>query len=448
MLEDHHYFSRTLKRVVQAGLVAALLSGCSMSTYENKDWFEADNRSFFESLKKKPKQARGEKDIGDLIADEEETYVSEVDPTLTNTTGIKPRRKTAASVQPFKIEPSALSRIDVDTNSAACRYLRKSADSEAIIVGSPTLSASSDEDGSGSVTVGMNLLDLRKSELIRASGDARCRLHEASKKIEATHGLGVEATRFARAWAKQDYIRQNLGQLSAIKTRANNYVQQGVLTAQDANLVRQRVSELRSQMAASKAEADQRRDLPALNANDVRSRHGALIEATSDLQNIEREIRTNDALELSLSAGYRYNDEFNTDLQRTDNAGGFARVNVGIRLGALTARRNRLEEEAAGARLDALFEENTGTVWKSGFSERATERMIADLRKADAELTNAISGTRSTLSKLGDEEDPEIIRSQLLAKVELIRVGANRAAVTAAIKQLETNRKNIRALSQ
>jgi len=448
MLDDHRYFSRTLKRVIQTGFVVALLSGCSMSTYENQEWFQQDNRSFFESLKKKPKLNDSDKTIEGLIEDAHESHVAEIDPTQTSTTGLTAGKSAVEAVKPFKIEPSKLSRVDVDTNSAACRFLRKSADSEAIIIGSPTLSASSDEDGSGSVSVGMNLLDFRKSELVRASGDAKCRLHEASKKIEATLGLGVETTRFARAWAKQDYIHKNLGKLDSIKQRANSLVQQGVLTAQDANLVSQRIAALRGEMANAKAEANQRRDLPALNAHDVRSRHGALIEATNDLQNIEREIRTNDALEVSLSAGYRYNDEFNNDLQRSDSAGGFARVNVGVKLGALTARRNRLEEEAAGARLDTLFEENTGTIWKSGFSNRATTRMVAGLKKAERELAGALAGAHSTLSKLGTEEDPEIIRTQLLTKLEIIRIGSNRAAVSAAIRQLQNNQKNIRALSQ
>ncbi|MEO0329128.1 MAG: hypothetical protein AAF217_11100 [Pseudomonadota bacterium] len=448
MLEDHHYFSRALKRVLQAGLATAFLSGCSLSTYENKEWFQSDNRNFFESLKKTPQQKDGDNETADLNSYTSESHVAEVRPEVDATTGVRVNTQSATAVKPFKIEPEKLSRIDIENHSAACRYLRKSADSEAVIIGSPTLSASSDEDGSGSVSVGMNLLDLRKSELIRASADAKCRLHEASKKIEATLGLGVEATSFERAWAKQAYIRDRIGQMNSIKSKTENYVQLGVLTAQDANRVKQGIAELRSEMERFRADANQRRDLPALKSEDVRSRHGALIEATNDLQNIEREIRTNDAFEMSLSAGYRYNDEFNDDLQQSDGAGGFVRLNVGIRLGALSDRRKRLEEEAAGARIDAMFEENTGTVWKSGFSERATTRVIANLKKSESELTNAINSTRNTLSKLGNEEDPEILRTQLLAKLELIRMGSNRAAVQAVIKQLKTNQKNIRALSQ
>ncbi|MDJ0612419.1 MAG: hypothetical protein QNJ29_02000 [Rhizobiaceae bacterium] len=448
MLEDHRYFSKGLTRLLKTAIVAAVLSGCSMSTYENKEWFEADNRSFFESLKKHPKHERDDKTITDLIRDAHESHVNEIDPETDNKVGLTARTPSVEAVQPFKIEPSALSRVNVDTSSAACRYLRKSADTEAVIVGSPTLSASSDEDGSGSVSVGMNLLDFRKSELIRASGDAKCRLHEASKKIEATLGLGVEATRFANAWAKQSYIRTRLSKLADIERTAQIHVGEGTLTQQDSNTITSQVQQLKAEMEKSKAEASQRQDLPGIAPGDIRSRHGALVEATNDLQNIEREIRTNDALELSVSAGYRYNDEFNSNLQRSDTAGGFARVSVGVRLGALTTRRNRLEEEAAGARLDALFEENSGTIWKSGFSDRAVSRMMADLSESERELTRALTGTKSTIKKIGEPDRPEVLRAKLLAQVAEVRIGAERAGVQAALKQLQRNRNNIRALSQ
>ena len=66
----------------------------------------------------------------------------------------------------------------------------------------------------------------------------------------------------------------------------------------------------------------------------------------------------------------------------------------------------------------------------------------------NAELTNALINAKDTLAKLGSDEDHDVLRIRLLAKLELISIGANRAEVRAAIKQLEANRKNIQALSQ
>ena len=436
-----------MKSIALAITTALALSGCSLTTYENKEFFQQDNRSFFEKLKKHPKHRRDEKTIKDIIRDTHETHVTKIDPDVDTKVRITARTPAVKSVQKFGITPKNLSRVNIDDNSAACRYLRKSADAEAFIVGSPTLSASSDDEGSGSVNLGMNLLDFHKADLIRASGDARCRMHEASKKIEATLGLGVEANRFARANAKASYIRKNLGFLEGIRSRANQLKNQGSLTVQDTNLVSLRVDELKAEMQTAQAEADQRRGLPALDISQIRSRHGALVEATNDLQNIERNIRTNDALELSVNTGYRYNEQFNNDLQRNDTDGTFASVSVGVRLGALSPQRQRVEEEAAGARLDALFEENTGTIWKSGFSDRAISRMVADLRKSDIELTKAMTTADDTINRLGAEDRPEMLKAKLQTKLEKIRVGSNRAAVRASIHQLEENRRKIKALS-
>lgn len=448
MLDVLRYSSSKVKPIAFAITAALFLSGCSLTTYENKEFFQQDNRSFFEKLKKHPKHKRDESTIEDIIQDTHETHVNKIDPDIDTKVKLTARTPAVESVEKFGITPKKLSRVNIDDNSAACRYLRKSADAEAFIIGSPTLSASSDDEGSGSVNLGMNLLDFHKADLIRASGDARCRLHEASKKIEATLGLGVEANRFARANAKASYIRQNLGYLENIRNRANELKNQGALTVQDTNLVSLRVDELKAEMQSAQAEADQRRGLPALDINHIRSRHGALVEATNDLQNIEREIRTNDALELSLNTGYRYNEQFNNNLQRTDTDGAFASVSVGVRLGALSPHRQRVEEEAAGARLDALFEENTGAIWKSGFSDRAISRMVADLKKSDAELTQAMTTANDTINRLGEADRPEVMRARLQTKLERVRVGANRAAVRASIKQLEENRQKIKALSQ
>lgn len=448
MLEDHRYFSRTLKRITIAVLAVSLLGGCSMTANEGSEGFRKAKPNFLERLLKKPAKKREGMTISDLIRDAEKTPANATDPVVTGNVDSDRPALSVQSFKPVEDERRNFSSEVTFEDSATCRYIRRSADSEAVIIGSPTVSASSDEDGSGSVSIGMNLFDFKKSDLVRASGDARCRLHEASRKIQATLGLGVEATRFASAWAKQDYIRNNTGYLNSLNARAQTLMQQGSITKQDANQIARQVNGLKAEMEKSRAVADQRRELPAISTNDVRSRHGALVEATNDLQNIERDIRTTDALELSVSAGYRYNEEFNNTLQRTNNDGAFARVSLGVRLGALSARRQRLEDEAADARLDALFEQESGTIWKSDYSKRAATRMIADLGNSERELTRALAHNENTIAQLSDQDRPEVIRTMLMTKIDKVRIGAERAAVRAAIQQIRSNRKNIEALSE
>jgi len=415
-------------------LGASLLTGCSTTTLESKSNFAVAGKelskdvSTFKAAAPKSK-AKKTKGITVLSAKDKQPS-KQLDFTTTASTN----------------GASTVSDSSLFEESAACRYLRKSSEVEAAIIGSPTVSASSDEDGSGSVSIGINLLDLRKADLVRATGDARCRMQTASKEIEATLGVGSQTTQYAAANAKQAHIRKRLGELHTIQARANQLVSSGIITKQDANLVGVTINGLKAKMELAKSEAEKRHELPKLDINRLRNRHSDLVAATQDLQNIERNIRSNDALEVSVSTGYRYNDSFNEDLQSNDNNGTFARVNLGIRLGALTAKRQLLEDEAAQARHDALFEENTGAIWRSDFAERAIGRVIVDLEKSKAELVAALSKANDTIKRLQTAERASIIRTRLQTKIERISIGSELAAVEATIKQLEENRATIRSL--
>jgi len=402
-----------------------LLTGCSATTFETKSTFAS---------------------VGEALTGAKKTSAIKIHSAKDKQASSKLDYGTTASTRDTKVVSATQSGGDLFQESAACRYLRTSSEVEATIIGSPTVSASSDEDGSGSVSIGMNLLDLHKADLVRATGDARCRIQTASREIEATLGVGSEASKYAGAYAKQAHIRANLGKLNAVQSRAQSLVSSGILTRQDANVIGIEISALKAAMELAKSEADKRRDLPALDINRLRNRHSDLVSATQELQTIQRDIRSTDAVEVSVSTGYRYNDEFNEDLQNSDNGGTFARVNVGIRLGAFTQKRSRLEDEAAIARNDALFEENTGTIWKSGFAERAITRVIADLRKSEKELVVAISKANDTLKRLETADRADVIRARFQTQIEKVSVGSELAAIRAVISQQEDNLQKIRSL--
>ena len=436
MLDVLRYSSSKVKPIALAITTVMLLSGCSGTMTANP--FAGFKKSF------------GNKDtktIEDIIAENQQTKI--IKSNDKTKIGVRTTQKVSDNLQSLGINASQLSRADLSTDgdSAWCRYLQTSAETEATIVGSPSLSASTDDEGSGSVTIGMNLLDFKKAQLIRESSEARCRAHTASKKIEGTLGLAAEATSFAANWAKQDYIRKNLGALNQIQAQAHNYVSNGSITVQDRNSIAANVAQLKAEMSKARAEADKRKDLPSFSVNQIKSRHGALVEATNDLQNIDREIRTADSLDLSVQTGYRYNGQFNDQLQRNDSDGYFASVKVGVKLGAITQRRTELEDQAASARLDALFEENTGTVWKSGFADKSIANSLVALRKSERSLADALAQTNDTISKLANADRAEVIRTRLNAKIQRVQTLSDLAAVRASINQLEENRKKIKALS-
>ncbi len=436
MLDVLRYSSSKVKPIALAVTAALFLSGCSSTIDTNP--FSGFKKGF------------GKKDatsIEDIIAKNERTKI--VKSNDKTKVGVQVKKEVSENLRGFGINANELSRADLsgDDNSAWCRYLKASAETEATIVGSPSLSASTDDEGSGSVTIGMNLLDFKKAELIRQSSEARCRAHTASKKIEGTLGLAAEATSFAANWAKQNYLRRNLGALNKIHAQARSYVSNGMITVQDKNLIAANIAKLKAEMSRARSEANKRKDLPGFSVNQIKNRHGALVEATNDLQNIDREIRTADALDLRVQTGYRYNGQFNNQLQRSDSDGYFASVKIGVKLGAITQRRAELEDQASGARLDALFEQNTGTVWKSGFAEKSIANSLVPLRKSERSLSDALAQTNNTISQLASADRAEVIRARLVAKIQRVQTLSDLAAVRASIKQLEENRQKIKALS-
>lgn len=431
-----HYSSKKVKSIALAITATLVLSGCSSTMDANP--FAGSNKGF---------GTAETKTIDGVIAENNSTKI--VEPTDTTKVGVRASKEVSDSLQSLGINANKLSRADVsgEGNSAWCRYLKNSAETEATIVGSPSLSASTDDEGSGSVTIGMNLLDFKKAELLRQSSDAQCRAHTASKTIEGTLGLASEATSFAANWAKQDYLRRNLGSLNQINAQAKSYVSNGMITVQDKNFIAANISKLKAEMNTARAEADKRKNLPNFSVEQVKSRHGALVEATNDLQKIDREIRTADALDLSVQTGYRYNGQFNDQLQRNDSDGYFASVKVGVKLGALSQRRAEFEDKAASARLDSLFEENTGTVWKSGFAEKSIADSLVPLRKSENALEDALAQTNNTISELANADRSEVISTSLIAKIQRVQILSDIAAVRASIEQLEENRTKIKALS-
>jgi uncharacterized protein YceK len=431
-----HYSSRKVKSIALAITATLVLSGCSSTIDTNP--FAGTKKGLGTSDTAAIEGTISENERTKVVKSEDETKV-----------GVRASKEVSDSLLSLGINADELSHADLsgEGNSAWCRYLKNTAETEATIVGSPSLSASTDDEGSGSVTIGMNLLDFKKAELLRQSSDAQCRAHTASKKIEGTLGLAAEATSFAANWAKQDYLRKNLGSLNQIHAQANTYVSNGSITVQDKNLIAANISKLKAEMNRARSEADKRKNLPSFNVDQIKNRHGALVEATNDLQNIDREIRTTDALDLSVQTGYRYNGQFNNQLQRNDSDGYFASVKVGVKLGALSQRRKDFEDRAASARLDSLFEENTGTVWKSGFAEKSIAESLVPLRKSERSLADALAQTNNTISQLADADRAEVIRTRLMAKIQRVQILSDLAAVRASIQQLEENRRKIKALS-
>lgn len=425
MSDVRHSSSRARVTVCASVLAGLLLSGCSLTA-------------------QKPATS-----IADLI------HVSAVETKQPATVAENTTANETAKADPLTVASTTATTLPgVEQTAAAtsstrdtawCRYLVSDAEAQAAILASPTLSASSDDDGNGSVNIGMNLLDFRKAELVRESGAAKCDAHSAGRAIEGSLRLAGESTKQAAAGARHAYLASQSNKIDRIVSRARAMTRSGTLTVQQANSVSQERDKLHAMMNTARAEMEKRSDMPELNRFAYQGSSRQLEEATWRMQSIEQDIRTLDAFDVNLQAGYRFNDGENAVSGQDDY---YAKVKVGVRLGALSPNRIRHEEAALEARLDALNEESSGPLWQSRFAEKSISRSLSGMKAARSNLVDARAKARDTAARLSQADRPELVYAALQAEMAAISIGAEVAAADASIRDLEETRRKIGGLSQ
>ncbi len=332
-----------------------------------------------------------------------------------------------------------------DENSSWCRYLKNDAAANAEIVASPSISASTDDQGNNSFNIGMNVLDFKKADLIRQSADVRCAAHAAGKSIAATMRLVDESTKFASSQAQYAYLSSRTDKLNAIVSEAKGLMSAGVLTVQQVNDLSATRDKVISEMNLARSEADKRKDMPAIDDTLISGSNQRLHQATADLQRIDREIRTIEAFDITIQAGYRYED---TEVASMSSDDYYAKVKLGVRLGALSRRRANYEDAAETARIEALGEENSGPIWQSDFAASSIAKALVGLRSARTSLVSALATANDTAAQLGGSERPEIAHAAMQAKMNAIAMGGQLAGVDASIRELEANQRRLSALAR
>ncbi len=373
------------------------------------------------------------------------------------------RKATADTVKTGAIsarekDSAELTRIAASTNESAgpaplsrsawCDYLENNANAEAEIIGSPSLAGSADDAGNYSFNIGVNLLDYKKAELVRQTGGLKCRQYTANKVIEATIKLADEAVALRGAVARHQAVIGSDSELSAISSQARNLVSGGALTAQEGDRIANAVRAIRAKGDKARSEIDRRKDHPALRHGEIAGQTRELADSDYELQRIDRQIRTLDAFSLNLEAGYRMqerNDILNAEPASEDV---FAKVKVGIRLGALSPRRQQFEDAAASARAASMSEELGGPLWQTEYARSAAAKALPGLREAAQKTQAALNAARQGARNMAASDRPELAAAALAARVEAVSLKAELAALNAAIAEIENNLRRLAALQQ
>jgi hypothetical protein len=142
-------------------------------------------------------------------------------------------------------------------------------------------------------------------------------------------------------------------------------------------------------------------------------------------------------MDVSVSAGWndrRMNDGFDVN---NDSFSG--KVSFSVKLGALAPSRFDHERQARLAKLSAIRNQEGGSLWQIDVLRRAHERALDGLIESQAKLNDALGEANRLVAVLGSVDNPEFRGTLIAAKIQVVRLQADKAAIVGSIAEIGEN---------
>jgi hypothetical protein len=349
-----------------------------------------------------------------------------------------PEKIAAALVEkPVVITPvSALVRA-AEKDPAQCDFLREDAAAQTNIMRSPSLRGSYNDSGKASLALGMSLTDFGKASVVEDAADVRCRLYKAETGLRKIVFLSPQGLTAAGFRAKADAIASRRKLLLALKNDATKAMNSGDIDHEKASGLISTIDKLLADASEARSQAD-RRTNDLLGSKDQASILGReLLRAESDLHDLNSRMRTFDAVDVSVSAGW--NDDLNNQGLSTNKNSFSSKINFSMKLGALLPQRFDHEERAKAARLKSVASEEGGMLWQVNTLRLAHERAIEGLVASQLQLDQALAEARRLSRQLASVPNPEFAGARIAAKVQIAALEADKAGVTGSISEIRHN---------
>ncbi len=348
-----------------------------------------------------------------------------------------------------RIETVAATRASADIvpaaapveHSAWCDYLAADAAADATILRAPTLGGQVDDAGKNSVSLSLSLSGLRKATLLEESAEARCRRHLAEAGLQKMAFMAPQDLSAAGFRSKARSITAQAANLEKLRVRVKREMNAGYLTADRAAALNAIIDGLYATAAEARSQADRRDTIGAPLAGAAAEYSAALLKAEDDLDAITSEIRTADAFDVSLEAGYSDAD-LNDGFDSMDE-GVSGKVKFSMKLGAFAPQRYEHERRAKAARLAAIRNQEGGVLWQIGALREAHLRAIAGLEDSQARLERAIAETRRFMAVVDSTPEPEFAGASVEARLRLIQLESDRAAVAGSLAEIRSKLKTL-----
>jgi hypothetical protein len=340
-----------------------------------------------------------------------------------------------------EIRPATFTESDESSSSAWCQYLKEDAAAEATILRSPSVNGSVDESRKLGVGLGISVSSFAKAKLIEEAAQVKCRSHLAQaglQKRTVVAPLGLTAMGYR---AKSISILARRNDLAELREQIKYELRRGNITAEKAASLSVLIDEINLEGNVAKLQAT--RPAQVITAPKT-SRFGEdLIQAEAELDAINKKIRTAEAVDVSVSAGWNdfgLRDGFDV---RDDSFGG--KVSFSFKLGAVTPQRFEHERRARDAKLKALQEQVDVPDRQIAAQRQVQQQALADLTQSQARLNEMLADTIKLVKVLGSVSSPEFAGTFIAAKIQVVRLLAEKAAVDGSIDEIRQGMKRPKA---
>ena len=341
-----------------------------------------------------------------------------------------------------EIRPATFSESDNTSNSAWCQYLKEDSAAEATILRSPSLNGSLDDSGKLGVSLGVSISSFNKARLIEEAAQVKCRSHLAQEGLQKRAVVAQVGLTAGGYRAKSISILVRKDELAELREQIKYELRRGNITAEKAASLSVLIDEINLEGNVAKLQAA-RPPQVVTKAPETGPFGEDLIQAEAELDAINRKIRTAEAVDVSVSAGWNdlgLRDGFDV---REDSFGG--KVSVSFKLGAVAPQRFEHERRAREAKLKALQGQVNAPDRQIAEQHQAQQQALAELTQSQARLNETLADTIKLVKVLGSVSSPEFAGTFIAAKIQVVRLLAEKAAVDGSIDEIRQTLKRPKA---
>jgi hypothetical protein len=360
-------------------------------------------------------------------------------PEVTELTTLIRSKKFSDNVE---IRPASSSETDEAGNSQWCKYLKEDSAAQATILRSPTLSGSAGDSGKASLSLGLSASSFAKANLVEEEARIRCRRYLAESGLQKLVFISPQGLTAAGFRAKSKSISARKGQFAQLKKLIKVEERNGNINTEKATSLVILIDQIIAEGNAARSQADRRLTEDYGTPKNASVLGYDLLKAEAELDNLSSRVRTADAMDVSVSAGWNDNKIGNGFDNSNDSFSG--KVSFSVKLGALAPQRFEHERLAREAKLSAIRNQEGGSLWQIDVLRKAHERALDGLIVSRVKLDEALAEANRLVAVLGSVENPEFVGTLIAAKIQVVRLQADKAAIIGSIQEIGENIKRLK----